>query len=384
MKIIVRTFEGFEEILADEVFHITKIKPELGKRAVYIKGDLETIYKLNFCSRLALDVLIELHSYKAKDENELYKGAYNFNWDHEFSIHETFSISSIVHSPYFNHSKYVSLKVKDAIIDQFNKNHGNRPNVDRVNPDHKFIVRITQDQVNLLWNTSGDPLFKRGYRTITGVAPLNEVLASGILKFSGWNFEIPLLDPMCGSGTFICEALMMAKNIPPSINRERFGFMNHKEYDHNLWIDIKEKTINKIDKKNPNIQGSDILSKMVFATKKNLNNILKNHSCKIETRDFFYLKKSKENQMLVLNPPYNVRIAQEKNHNFYNNIGRQLKHEWSGCNAWVLSGDLEGLKHIGLRPSRKIKIFNGPIETRLLFFPLYKGSKKLKNLIKIE
>ena len=156
--------------------------------------------------------------------------------------------------------------------------------------------------------------------------------------------------------------------------------MNHKEYDHNLWTDIKEKTINKIDKKNPNIQGSDILSKMVFATKNNLNNILKNHSCKIDTRDFFQLKQTTENQMLVLNPPYNVRIAQEKNHNFYNNIGRQLKHEWSGCNAWVLSGDLKGLKHIGLRPSRKIKMFNGPIETRLLYFPLYKGSKKLKNL----
>ena len=378
MNIIIRTFEGFEEILAEEVFHITEIKPEIGKRAVYIKGDLRTIYNLNLRSRLALDVLVELHKYKASNESQLYKGAYSFDWGNEFSIHETFSISSIVHSPFFNHSKYVSLKIKDAIVDQFNKNNGTRPNVDRVAPDHKFIVRVTHDQVNLLWNTSGDPLFKRGYRTITGVAPLNEVLAAGILKFSGWSSETPLIDPMCGSGTFICEALMMAKNMPPSIRRDRFGFMNHKDYDHHLWLEIKENATEKINKKVPNIRGSDIMSKMVSATKNNLDNILKNHPCKMETKDFFKLKKLGENNMLVLNPPYNIRIAKEKNHEFYNDIGTQLKHEWSGCDAWILTGDLEGLKYIGLRPRRKIKMFNGPIETRLINIPLYKGSKKTK------
>ena len=383
MNIIIRTFAGFEEILAEEVFQISGLKPEIGKRAVYLKGGIEVVYKLNLWSRLALDDLVELHKYKAANESELYKGAYEYNWEKEFSIHETFAISSVVHSPFFNHSKYVSLKIKDAIVDQFNKNIGKRPSVDRESPDHRFLVRITHNQVNLLWNTSGEPLFKRGYRTITGVAPLNEVLAAGILKFSGWDMKRPILDPMCGSGTFLCEALMMAKNLPPTIKRIAFGFMNHKNYDHKLWIKLKNEALNNINDNIPVVEGFDILSKMVFATKNNLKNIFDEHTCKIETKDFFKLKPSRENQMLVLNPPYNIRIAQEKNHEFYNDIGSHLKHKWSGADAWILSGDLEGLKHIGLRPSRKIRMYNGPIETKLIYIPLYRGSKKNKNSEKV-
>lgn len=384
MKIIVRTFAGFEEILSEEIFQITNIKPEIGKRAVYLNGGLEIIYSLNLWCRLALDVLVELHHYKARNENELYNGAYDFIWENEFSIHETFSVSSVVSSPFFNHSKYASLKIKDAIVDQFKKKLGKRPSVDRENPDHKFLVRISHDQVNLLWNTSGNSLFKRGYRTMTGVAPLNEVLAAGIIKFSGWDLKRPLIDPMCGSGTFICEALMIAKNIPPTIKRKSFGFMNHKDYNHNLWEKLKAKSLEKINDNKPIIMGFDNFNEMIIASRNNVNNVFSNNICKINLKDFFDLEAPIENSMLIINPPYNIRISQDKNHLFYEKIGTRLKHSWSGSDAWILSGDLESLKHIGLRPKRRIKLFNGPIETKLVHIPLYRGSKKTKKQTKIE
>ena len=384
MVIVVRTYAGFESILSDEIAKITGLKATIGKRAVYLDGDLRTVYLLNLHCRLALDVLVELHKFKAKNERELYNGALKFNWSNEFSIHETFSINSVVHSPFFNHSKYVSLKIKDAIVDQFKNKEGKRPDVDRDNPDHKFLVRITHDNVYLLWNSSGESLYKRGYRDITGPAPLNEVLAAGILTFMDWNQKQTLVDPMCGSGTFLCEALMMAKKIPPGINRNIFGFAKHKNYNHKLWSEIKENAQKDILSSNPKLIGFDSINKMVFATKHNLKNIYPNHSCKISVSDFFSLKSSGEKCLIVMNPPYNVRINQHKIYDFYKNIGSRLKHEWTGSDAWILSGSLESLKHVGLKPKKKIKLFNGPIETRLIHIPLYKGSKKQKNHPKIE
>jgi putative N6-adenine-specific DNA methylase len=213
---------------------------------------------------------------------------------------------------------------------------------------------------------------------MTGVAPLNEVLAAGILNFSGWDLKRPLMDPMCGSGTFLCEALMLARNIPPTIKRKSFGFMNHKDYDHSLWGKLKAKSLEGINDNQPIIMGFDNFNEMIIASRTNINNILPNNNCKITFKDFFDLEPPIENPLMILNPPYNVRIAQEKNHLFYEKIGSRLKHTWSGSDAWILSGDLESLKHIGLRPIRRIKLFNGPIETKLVHIPLYKGSKKDK------
>ena len=379
MNLVVRTYAGFEDILSEEIIKITGFTPKIGKRAVYLEGDLETVYKLNLYCRLALDVLVELHHYKAKNEDELYNGALKYDWSKEFTIHETFALSSVVHSPFFNHSKYAALKVKDAIVDQFKNKEGKRPSIDRDNPDHRFLIRITHDNVHLLWNTSGDPLYKRGYRSITGMAPLNEVLAAGILTFSGWDKKRTLIDPMCGSGTFLCEALMMAKDIAPGLNRELFGFAKHQNYDHGLWTKLKEIANSNINSANPDLIGYDLLNKMVFATKHNLKTIHANHSCPIAEADFLTLEKTTEDALIIMNPPYNVRIPQEKIHDFYEKIGSRLKHVWSGSDAWILSGDLEALKHIGLRPKRRIRLFNGPIETKLVHIPLYKGSKKQKS-----
>ena len=378
MNIVVRTYAGFEEILAREVNQITGISPNIGKRAVYLEGGQQEIYLLNLWCRLALDVLVELHRYKAKNEQELYKGAFQYEWTKEFTLHETFMLNSVVHSTHFNHSKYVALKVKDAIVDQFKKATGKRPNVDRENPDQRFLVRVTQDNVHLLWNTSGDPLYKRGYRSITGIAPLNEVLAAGILTFSDWDIQTPLIDPMCGSGTFLCEALIQAKQIAPGLMRSVFGFIKHQSYDHELWEKLKKEAEKAQKPVQPQLYGFDKLNKLVFATRTHLNHISPNDAV-IKEANFFQLNKPIEKAMLVMNPPYNVRLPQEKIHEFYNSIGSQLKHHWEGCDAWILSGNLEAIKHLGLRPKRKIKLYNGPIETKLVHLPLYRGSKKQKS-----
>ena len=376
MKIVIRTYAGFEEILASEIQNITGKKPEIAKRAVTIEGENKEVYLINLWSRLAIDVLIPIIEFRAKNEDELYKKTTQYSWEKHLTLHETFSINSIVHSPFFNHSKYVSLKIKDAIVDRFNRKENKRPNVDRENPDLRFVVRVTQDRTTILWNTSGESLYKRGYRTKTGLAPINEILAAGILTFSHWDATKPLVDPMCGSGTFLCEALMIAKNIPAGMNRNEFGFIKHNSYDHNLWIKIKAEAEEKINKTAPTLFGYDNEEISISNTKYNLNNIDSSFNCTVEKIDFFKSEKPVENGMMIMNPPYNIRIQQDKILEFYNDIGTRLKHHWSDFDAWVFSGDLQALKRIGLRPKRRISLFNGSIESKLVHLPLYMGSKR--------
>jgi len=376
MKIVIRTYAGFEEILASEIQNITGKKPEIAKRAVTIEGENKEVYLINLWSRLAIDVLIPIIEFRAKNEDELYKKTTQYSWEKHLTLHETFSINSIVHSPFFNHSKYVSLKIKDAIVDRFNRKENKRPNVDRENPDLRFVVRVTHDRTTILWNTSGESLYKRGYRTKTGLAPINEILAAGILTFSHWDATKPLVDPMCGSGTFLCEALMMAKNIPAGMNRNEFGFIKHNSYDHNLWIKIKAEAEEKINKTAPTLFGYDNEEISISNTKHNLNNIDSSFNCTVEKIDFFKSEKPVENGMMIMNPPYNIRIQQDKILEFYNDIGTRLKHHWSDFDAWVFSGDLQALKRIGLRPKRRISLFNGSIESKLVHLPLYMGSKR--------
>ena len=376
MKIVIRTYAGFEEILAKEIQNITGKKPVIAKRAITIEGENKEVYLINLWSRLAIDVLIPIIEFRAKNEDELYKKTTQYNWEKHLTLHETFSINSIVHSPFFNHSKYVSLKVKDAIVDRFNRKENKRPNVDRENPDLRFVVRVTHDKTSILWNTSGESLYKRGYRTKTGLAPINEILAAGILTFSNWDMNTPLIDPMCGSGTFLCEALMMAKNIPAGINRNEFGFIKHNSYDHKLWIKIKEDAEEKINKKAPDLYGYDNEEISVSNTKHNLSNVDSSFKCTVEKTDFFKSEKPVKNGMMIMNPPYNIRIQQDQILEFYNEIGRRLKHHWSDFDAWVFSGDLQALKRIGLRPKRRISLFNGSIESKLVHLPLYMGSKR--------
>ena len=376
MKIAIRTYSGLEEILQSEIHEITGKNASIQRRAITFDGEMDDVYKINLWSRFAIDVLVHLHSFKASHEDILYKYAHQIEWEKYMSANQTFSISSIVHSRFFKHSQYVALKVKDALVDRFRKKSGSRPNVERNKPDLNFVVKISDDKVDILWNTSGTPLFKRGYRNLTGEAPLNEILAASILHFTGWEQNIPLIDPMCGSGTFIAEAIMKSCNIAPGSLRQNFGFERSSEFDPDKWNSIKENAKNKIQNSSAKIYGYDISHASVSMTKENLKIFNTALSVTIEQADYFKLSKPEKKGMIIMNPPYDQRLKNNDINELYNNIGGRLKHFWENYDAWVFSGNLSAVKKLGLKPKQKKILFNGPLECKLLYFPIYKGSLK--------
>ena len=378
MKIVARTYAGFEEILQSEILKITNIVAVIERRAVSFEGSKSDVYKVNLWSRFAIDVLIPIQSFRAYDEEDLYKNSYQINWNDYLSVDQTLSISSIVHSRFFNHSKYAALKVKDAIVDYFKKQTGKRPNIDREDPDISLVVRISDKNVTLLLNTSGQPLFKRGYRTKSVEAPINEILAAGIIEISRWDSKTAFIDPMCGSGTFLCEAVMKANNIAPGLLRKTFCFEKANDFDAEIWGKIKEKAKNSIISSKTSIYGYDINSKSISYSLNNIKNIQAEYDVILECSDFFNLQKPTEKGVLVLNPPYDIRMKNQDIINFYANIGTRLKHFWENYDAWILSGNTHAIKNLGLRPKHKRTLFNGPLECKLIHLPIYKGSLKAK------
>ena len=376
MKIIVRTYAGVEELLKKEVEKLTKKPVLVERRAVSLDGNTEDLYKINLWSRLAIDVLVHLYAFRVTDEDDLYNKVTNFKWEEHLLDDETFSFSSIVNSNNFRHSQYVALKAKDALVDRFKKRTGNRPNVERKNPDKHFIIRISEKNGSILWNSTGDPLFKRGYRTHTVEAPVNEVLAAAILDLIEWDGKTPLIDPMCGSGTFLAEALIKSCNYAPGLNRKQFAFEKTSDFKHELWDNLIEEAKSlKTECKAP-IFGYDIDNEAIHFSTLNIENIFPNNSVKLETKDFFELEQPIEEGLLIMNPPYDVRLKNINIEEFYNNIGSRLKHFWENYDAWVFSGNFSALKKLGLKPNKKIILFNGPLECKLIHLPIYRGSKK--------
>ena len=376
MKIIVRTYAGVEELLKKEIESLTKKPVLVERRAVSLDGNTEDLYKINLWSRLAIDVLVHLYAFRVRDEDDLYNKVTNFKWEEHLLDDETFSFSSIVNSNNFRHSQYVALKAKDALVDRFKKRTGNRPNVERKNPDKHFIIRISEKNGSILWNSTGDPLFKRGYRTHTVEAPVNEVLAAAILDLIEWDCKTPLIDPMCGSGTFLVEALIKSCNYAPGLNRKQFAFEKTSDFKKELWESLIEEAKSLINECKAPIFGYDTDNEAIHFSTVNLENIFPNNSLKLESIDFFELEKPIEDGLLIMNPPYDVRLKNINIEEFYENIGSRLKHFWENYDAWVFSGNFSALKKLGLKPNKKIILFNGPLECKLIHLPIYRGSKK--------
>ncbi len=376
MKIIVRTYAGVEELLKKEIETLTKKPVLIERRAVSLDGNTEDLYKINLWSRLAIDVLVHLYAFRVRDEDDLYNKVTNFKWEEHLLDDETFSFSSIVNSSNFRHSQYVALKAKDALVDRFKKRTGNRPNVERKNPDKHFIIRISEKNGSILWNSTGDPLFKRGYRTHTVEAPVNEVLAAAILDLIEWDCKTPLIDPMCGSGTFLVEALIKSCNYAPGLNRKQFAFEKTSDFKKELWESLIEEAKSLINECKAPIFGYDTDNEAIHFSTLNLENIFPNNSVKLESIDFFELEKPIEDGLLIMNPPYDVRLKNINIEEFYENIGSRLKHFWENYDAWVFSGNFSALKKLGLKPNKKIILFNGPLECKLIHLPIYRGSKK--------
>src|SRR5690606_38945318 len=377
-KMIAKTFFGFEEVLAQELKNLGATHVETGVRMVSFYGDKGFMYKANLALRTALKILKPIKEFRAFNEQSLYKGIQSIDWSEFISTNQTFVIDTTVNSEVFNHSQFVALKAKDAIVDQFRDKFGKRPSIDKDFPDLRINIHIQKEICSVSLDTSGNSLHHRGYRTATNIAPINEVLAAGMLLLSGWDGQCDFLDPMCGSGTLPIEAAMIACNIPANINRREFAFEKWIDFDLDLFEKVTESSLNKVREFHHKILAFDKAPSAVRKASDNVRNANLGAYVQVSQQDFFKTEKQGEDKLhMVFNPPYGERLAVDMQ-DFYGNIGNTLKQEYPGTEAWLITSDMEALKYVGLRPSRKIKLFNGRLESRLVKYEMYAGSKKAK------
>lgn len=377
---VAKTFFGFEEILEKELQILGATQIQKGVRSVSFSGDKGFMYKANLCLRTALKILKPIHSFRVRNEKDYYQKLYQYDWEQLLSPTQTFAVEVTLATDLFHHSQYMTLRAKDAIVDKLRATTGKRPNVDTLHPDIQLFIHIQSDnQVIVSLDTSGASLHHRGYRTQTNIAPINEVLAAGILLLSGWKGQSDFLDPMCGSGTFLIEAAMIACNIPANVHRKEFAFERWNDFDEDLFNLIFGSCIKKIREFHHQIIGYDKAPSAVAKAKDNLKNADLSEYIQVFQKDFFATEKEDKQQPLhmVFNPPYNERLQTDVEQ-LYSSIGNTLKHHYPNTDAWFITSNLEGIKYVGLRPSRKIKLFNGKLESRLLQYKMYEGSKKAK------
>ena len=373
---LAKTFYGFEQLLENELKQLGAQDVVVGNRIVHFKGDKGFMYKANLCLRTALKILVPIHTCTVATEADLYKAAYNFQWNKYFSVQHTFSIDSVVFGELFTHSLYETQKVKDAIADQFRAAVGSRPSVDLKSPDVRINVHIDRNQCTFSLDSSGPSLHLRGYRSATNIAPLNEVLAAGLIQLSNWDTRTDFLDPMCGSGTLLIEAAMLSCNIPANINRPAFAFEKWTDWDEDLYLTIEEAQLNKIQGLSGTISGFDKAPSAVKKAQDNIRNANLEDFISVGKNNFFYSGKTSDDPLhLLTNPPYGERLAGDITA-LYKQFGDTLKQKYTNTQAWMITSNLEAVKHLGLRPSRKIKLFNGKLEARLMHYAIYSGSKK--------
>lgn len=381
LKIQIKTFFGLEQILAEEIKKLGGKNVEIKNRAVNCEGDLGFLYKINYSARTALKILIPVFEFKAFNQHQFYSKLSAIAWEEYMDVDQSFAIDATVNSETFKHSQFVTLKMKDAIVDYFQDKFHRRPDVETKSPDIKFHLHIDRELVTVSMDSSGDALFKRGYRKEQGEAPINEVLASGMLQLAGWDGKGNFLDPMCGSGTLLIEAAMIALDLPAQIFRRRFAFQNWANYDADLFAKIREVRVNRVREFTGKIVGYDIDGRMLNAARTNIEAAEMEDVIELRTKDFFESKKDLFPLLMVFNPPYDERIS-INDEDFYKKIGDTFKTNYPNTLAWLISSDLEAVKKIGLRPSRKIKLFNGKLETRFLQYEMYEGTKKLHKIEK--
>lgn len=377
-NMVAKTLFGFEELLEKELQQMGAQHIKKGVRHVRFVGDKGFMYKCNLGLRTAIKILKPIAQFKVKNETDLYDKIKAILWEEYLSVDGTLAVSATLNGEIFTHSKYVALKTKDAIVDRFRERDGVRPNVDLRFPSLKVDVHIDRNLCTISLDSSGESLHKRGYKIATNIAPINEVLAAGLVMLSGWDGQSDLMDPMCGSGTILIEAAMIACNIPPNLMRSEFGFERWKDWDVNLFETIEQSLLSKTRDFHHKIIGYD---KSPSAIRKAIENIKHAHLeefIEVKHEDFFKTQKRGQQPLhLLFNPPYGERLDLNSDI-FYNNIGSTLKHKYPGATAWFITSNLEALKHVGLRASKKIKLFNAKLESRLVRYDLYSGSKKTK------
>ena len=379
-KIVVKTFAGLEPVLAGELIALgaESVTPE--RRAVSFLGDKALLYKANFLLRTALKVLKPIAQFRVDKKEDLYNHAKDIPWSEYLTLGKSFSIDSTVQSELFVNSMYASLKVKDAIADYFRESVGKRPSVNQEDPDIRVHLYLMGDYCEVSLDSSGESLHKRGYRMGQGEAPINEVLAAGMIMLSDWNGDRDFLDPMCGSGTLLIEAAMIAKGIPAGIYRKSFGFEKWLDFDENLFSEIYNADYEK--ESSIRILGSDISIQSCAIARANIKNAGLSKVIEVKTTDFLELNPPFENGIIVTNPPYGERLKARSITELYKSFGDVLKQKYAGYTAWIISSSEDGFKSIGLKPSRKIGLFNGALPCSFRSFELFKGTHKQKVILR--
>ena len=371
-EMIAKTFMGLEPVLANELTQLGAKNVQVGRRMVSFTGDKEMMYRANFQLHTAIRILKPIKHFKALSADDVYEGVKDIDWTEYLSLDKTFAVDSVVFSEEFRHSKFVAYKVKDAIVDQFREKTGNRPNISVSNPDMRLHIHIAEDQCTLCLDSSGESLHRRGYRQESVEAPLNEVLAAGMILMTGWRGETDFIDPMCGSGTLLIEAALIARNMAPGLFRKEFAFEKWPDFDADLFDKIYNDDSQEREF-NHHIYGYDVDIKAVNTARLNVKAAGLTSDITVEEQDFKNFTQPKEKSIMVTNPPYGERISTSDLLGTYKMIGERLKHQFTGNEAWVLSYREECFSQIGLKPSIKIPLFNGSLECEFRKYQMFDG-----------
>lgn len=371
-ELIAKTFQGLEQVLAGELTEIGANNVQIGRRMVSFTGTRETMYRANYALRTAIRVLKPLKHFKATTADEVYDAVKDYNWDSILDTKTTFAVDSVVYSENFRYSKFVAYKVKDAIVDYFREHSGQRPNISVTNPGIRFHIHISDDDCTLSLDSSGESLHKRGYRVATVDAPMNEILAAGLVMLTGWKGNCDFIDPMCGSGTIAIEACLLARGIPPGRYRKEFAFEKWADFNSDIFEAVK----NDCNRETPFehvVYAYDADPKAVAATKANVEAAGLGKDFAIACADFRNFTQPSEKALMIINPPYGVRLPMSNLLGLYRMIGERLKHQFVGNEAWIISGHEECFDSIGLKPSLKIPLYNGSLDCQFQKYQIFDG-----------
>ncbi|WP_288317825.1 THUMP domain-containing class I SAM-dependent RNA methyltransferase [Xylanibacter caecicola] len=374
-ELIAKTFMGLEPILAQELTQMGANNVQTGRRMVSFSGNKETMYRANFQLHTAIKILKPIKHFKAASADDVYEEIKKIDWSEFLDNNKTFAVDAVVFSEEFRHSKFVAYKVKDAIVDQFREKTGQRPNISVTNPDIRLNIHIAEDKCTLSLDSSGESLHRRGYRQESVEAPLNEVLAAGMILMSGWKGDTDFIDPMCGSGTLLVEAALIAQNIAPGVFRKEYAFEKWNDFDRELFDSIYNDDSQEREFKH-HIYGYDIDMKAVNTARMNVKAAGMSGIITVENADFKDFKQPENKSIMITNPPYGERISTPNLLGTYKMIGETLKHQFKNNEAWVLSYRQECFDQIGLRPSIKIPLYNGSLECEFRKYQMFDGKLK--------
>jgi len=374
-KYVAKTLAGLEQVLADELKQLGATNISINRRSVYFESDNMLMYKANLYLRTALFVLKPLNQGKVTDKDSLYSLASTIKWEEIFGPDKSLVIHAVSNSEQLRHSKYTALVVKDAIVDRFRERFGLRPSVDRENANIHIDVHLINDYCTISLNTSGKPLFIRGYEKQTGEAPINDLLAAGIIKMSGWRYDQAFYDPFCGSGTLLIEAAMQAANIPAGIHRQGFAFMNTLDFNRNKWKEIFDEAKANITSPSLNIYGSEIDEHTFKKLESNIRRSRLTGYIKVKHEDFFKSKYRQQNGVIITNPPYGERLKLDDIEEFYYELGKKLKFDFYNNKAHIITSSKSGLRRLGFRYDKKDNLINGKIPVDLISFMIFPDRK---------